>query len=307
MKAAVAQTLRLDGELATRLMAQAPRWAMGLLVVLLGVRAATLVAALVSPPVLDAAAPITALAAGRAGVDIPAVLRANLFGMSQAVAGIGSAPVTSMALVLAGVFADADEKRGFAMLGTSTADIKFYRVGDTLPGGARLHAVQLDRVLVDRGGAIEALLLPPRTGALLGAPPPVVQAAPAVSTGRVQQIMRENPAIIGQVIQRQAVFADGKLRGMRVYPGSNPQAFSKLGLRPGDLVTAINGTALDDQTRGNEIFNTLGNSADARITVIRGGSQQDLVLNLAEIANEAERLAQAPVGVDQAGLPVSTR
>jgi general secretion pathway protein C len=306
MKAAVAQTLRLDGELVTRLLAQAPRWAMGLLVVLLGVRAAMLVASIVSPPVLEAAAPLTA-AAGRAGVDIPAILRASLFGLSQAVAGTGPAPVTNMALVLAGVFADTDEKRGFAMLGTSTADIKFYRVGDPLPGGARLHAVHLDRVLVDRAGAIEALLLPPRTGSLLTAPPPLAQAAPTVSTDRVQQIMRENPAIISQVIQRQAVFADGKLRGMRVYPGSNPQAFSKLGLRPGDLVTAINGTSLDDQTRGNEIFNTLGNSADARITVIRGGSQQDLVLNLAEIANEAERLAQAPLGIDQAGLPVSTR
>ena len=42
---------------------------------------------------------------------------------------------------------------------------------------------------------------------------------------------------------------DGKLRGMRVYPGTNAQAFNRLGLRPGDLVTAINGTTLDDQTR----------------------------------------------------------
>jgi general secretion pathway protein C len=81
---------------------------------------------------------------------------------------------------------------------------------------------------------------------------------------------------------------------MRVYPGTNAQAFNRLGLRAGDLVTAINGTTLQDQTRGNEIFNSLSGAAEARVTVIRGGSPMELQLNLAEVANEAERLAQAP-------------
>ena len=55
----------------------------------------------------------------------------------------------------------------------------------------------------------------------------------------------------------QPVFAGGKMRGFRVYPGANRQAFARLGLRAGDLVTAINGTPLDDQDRAQEIFGTL--------------------------------------------------
>lgn len=293
----MAQALRFDGELAGQLIARAPRWLMGLLVVLLGIRAALLVAQFAGPP--SAEAPLAATQAPppvtRRVVDVPSILRANLFGASAPAAGTTTAPVTSMALMLAGVIADTDEKRGFAMLGTSTADIKFFKVGDTVPGGARLHAVFVDRVLLDRGGTIEALLIPPRNTALLSAPPPPpLTPAPAASVERVQQLVRENPGLIGQVIQRQAVFADGRLRGMRVYPGGNAQAFNKLGLRPGDLVTAINGTPLDDQTRSNEVFGTLSGAAEARVTVIRNGSQQDLQLNLAEIANEAERLAQPP-------------
>ena len=35
---------------------------------------------------------------------------------------------------------------------------------------------------------------------------------------------------------------------------------------PGDLVTAINGTPLDDQDRAQEIFGTLSSSTDARVT-----------------------------------------
>jgi general secretion pathway protein C len=84
------------------------------------------------------------------------------------------------------------------------------------------------------------------------------------------------------------VFADGKQRGYRVYPGRNRQAFIRLGLRPGDLVTGINGTPLDDPARGQEIFRTLGSSSEARVTVLRNGQQQDLTLNLAQVAQEAE-------------------
>jgi hypothetical protein len=55
-------------------------------------------------------------------------------------------------------------------------------------------------------------------------------------------------------------------------------------------VTAINGTPLDDPARGQEIFSTLGSSSEARVTVMRNGKQQDLTLNMAQIAQDAEQL-----------------
>lgn len=300
----MAQALRFDGELAGQLLARAPRWLMAVLVILLGVRAALLLSELAGAPTVEGVAAVApSPQPTRNVVDVPSILRANLFGQSAPTQGAAGAPVTSMALLLAGVIADTDEKLGFAMLGTSSADIKFYKVGATVPGGAQLHAVYVDRVLLDRGGVIEALLMPPRLAASMAAPPPPATQVAAPPVERVQQIMRENPGILGQVIQRQAVFSAGKLRGMRVYPGSSPEAFNRLGLKPGDLVTAINGTSLDDQTRSNEIFNTLSSAAEARVTVMRGGTQQELHLNLAEIANEAERLAQSPALAPSPGLP----
>ncbi len=300
----MAQALRFDGALAGQLLARAPRLAIGLLVILLGVRAALLLSQLAGSPAADAVAPgPPPPPPTRNVVDVPSILRANLFGQSAAVQGAAGAPVTSMSLLLAGVIADTDEKLGFAMLGTSNADIKFYKVGATVPGGALLHAVYVDRVLLDRGGVIEALLMPPRVAASMTPPPPQAALFSAPPVERVQQIIRENPGILGTVIQRQAVFSAGSLRGMRVYPGSSPEAFYKLGLKPGDLVTAINGTALNDQTRSNEIFNSLSSAADARVTVMRGGLQQELHLNLAEIANEAERLAQTSAPAPSPGPP----
>jgi general secretion pathway protein C len=258
------------------------------------------------PPPDTSSAPATT----RNVVDVPSILRANLFGQGAPAAGTGNAPVTSMALVLAGVIADVDEKRGFAMLGTTATDIKVYRVGDSVPGGARLSSVLVDRVLLDRGGTLEALMIPRVTAGVAG---PLVSAPTPVSGGsvaRVQQVLRNNPTLLNQVIQRQPVISpEGKLRGLRVYPGTNVQAFNRLGLRPGDLVTAINGTTLEDQTRSEEIFNSMNGAAEGRVTVIRNGSPLELHLNLAEVATEAERLNQGP-GIDTGvppGAPESSR
>jgi general secretion pathway protein C len=80
------------------------------------------------------------------------------------------------------------------------------------------------------------------------------------------------------------VFANGVQRGYRVYPGRNRQQFARLGLQPGDLVLAINGTALDDPARGMEIFNTMGTTDRVTVTVERNGQSQDLTLNTAQVA-----------------------
>jgi general secretion pathway protein C len=312
--ATVAELLRTNGGLGGQLLARAPQMVVVILVVLIGVRGAFILAQLAGPPppeTFPGAAPVQ-LPASKA-VDVASVLRANLFGQSDPVLDSRNAPVTSMPLVLGGVIPAWDSrgrihypKSGYAAIGTSTTDIRNYRVGGVVPGGARLHEVYADRVLLDRGGSIEALLLPPRVGAPAPPPPPV--AAGAVPVQRMQQVMRENPALLNQIMSRTAVVVGGKLQGMRVNPGPNRQAFEKLGLRPGDLVTAINGTQLSDQ-RAEDVFNSLSNAAEANITVERNGTRQELHLNLAEIAIEAERLAQSTAnpGLGQPPGPDSAR
>jgi general secretion pathway protein C len=91
------------------------------------------------------------------------------------------------------------------------------------------------------------------------------------------------------------VFANGVQRGFRVYAGRDRQRFQKLGLQPGDLVLAVNGTPLDDPQRGQEIFNTIGASDRVTITIERNGQPQELTLNTAQIS------------LPDAGTPQATR
>ena len=106
-------------------------------------------------------------------------------------------------------------------------------------------------------------------------------------------MISEQPGLIGDVLRPQPVvdLKTGHMNGFRVFPGRDRTAFARLGLHPGDLVTAINGTPLDDRDRSEQILKTLSSASEARVTVVRGGQQQDLVLNIAQLAQEADNLA----------------
>ena len=114
-------------------------------------------------------------------------------------------------------------------------------------------------------------------------------------------MISEQPGLLADVLRPQPVMDHGHMNGFRVYPGRNRQAFMRLGLRPGDQVTAINGTPLDDRDRGEQILRTLGSSSEARVTVIRDGQQQDLTLNLAQVEQEADSLATQSPAAQTAG------
>ena len=79
------------------------------------------------------------------------------------------------------------------------------------------------------------------------------------------------------------MFRDGKQQGYRVYPGRQRQQFSQLGLRPGDMITQINGMALDDPARGMEVFRSLGDATQVSVTVERNGQEQVMTLDTSQL------------------------
>ena len=287
-----------------------PRVATWALALALGIQAAMILTDLAgadrapSPAVIAAASRVQ-----RAPVDIAAITNSHLFGVAPTPAGAGdaNAPQTNMPLVLTGVIAANDPRDGLAILGPNVATTKVYAVGDNIPGGARLHAVLSDHVLLERDGRIEALALPHQ---LAGgnAPPPSISAAPTQpALERMRELVSRNPGIIGDIMRPEPVFAGGKQQGFRVYPGRDPEVFLQLGLRPGDLVTAIDGQPLNDPSRGEQILNALGSSREARVTVLRNGQQQDLTLDLAAVEQEAESLAGSQNGMSAPPPPPPQR
>lgn len=287
-----------------RLLRDGPRIVTWILAIALGVQAALILTDLVAARRGGAGGTLRQGPAHSRLVDLAAITNAHLFGAAPTLKQDGAnAPQTSMPLVLTGIIAGNDPQNGLAILGQSAQTTKVYAVGDNVPGGAKLHSVYSDRVVIDRDGRLESLSLPRQMNAG-NAPPPSSAALqnenPAIE--RMRRMISEQPGLLADVLRPQPVMDHNRMNGFRVYPGRNRAAFTRLGLRPGDQVTAINGTPLDDRERGEQILRTLGSSSEARVTLIRQGQQQDLTLNIAQVAQEADSLAQSQA-TSGGGLP----
>ncbi len=278
-----------------------PRLLAGLMAALIAVQAGFFVTSQnrgLAPPAPSHGPP--AAAAGAAGpadanlstLHVSEITSAHLFGETHSTVDDANAPQTSVQLVLAGVLAVPDPKRGLAIIGPSAGTAKLYTVGSAVPGGVNLYSVYSDRVLLDRGGVIESLFLP-RKAPLAGTTAP--QTAQSSPGQRLATLAQGNSAVLGGLVRAQPVFVGTKLSGYRIYPGGRTSvgAFTHLGLRPGDLITGVNGTPLDDPARANDILQTLSSMASANLTIQRNGQSQELTLNLETVASDAENVAAA--------------
>jgi general secretion pathway protein C len=233
----------------------------------------------------------------RPALDVQSIVSAHLFGVATVdptAQDPANAPQSTANLLLAGTIASQDPKRGFAII-SDGGPSKVYSVGDNV-GGASLHSVYLDHVILDRGGALETLLLPRLLGPGMHAPPVMrrpggADARTVAAVDNIRRMVQQDPGLLDQVMRTVPSYDNvaGKLRGFRAYPGRNRQIFMKLGLKPGDLVTAINGTALDDPQRSQDVFNTIQTSDHVTVTVERGGVKQEISLNIAQVAAQATK------------------
>jgi len=240
-----------------------------------------------------------AAAAGPAATspaDYATITAAHLFGevSTEAPALTGdaalNAPDTSLALQLRGAIAADDPRFAHAIIADGSGREQVYFANATLPGGATVQQIQSDRVILARAGQLEVLRLPRegQGGGQGGGPagtfnPAPARPVPAPAEQNVQELVAQNAQGFLEVVRPQPFMPNGQLKGYRIYPGPNRQQFSALGLRAGDLVTEINGIALNNPAQGMEVFRSLGDAPQVTVTVERDGQPQVLSLNMTQI------------------------
>ena len=278
-----------------------PFWVSLVLVIAIAYYAARLVWLLVpgqeqaawSPP------PFTGIpaTAGKTGGDpsaYAAVVDAHLFGQPSATpdpsaANAQNAPETQLNLELRGAVAAEDERFAHAIIADGSGTEKVYFLTDTVPGGAVLQQVQPDRVILSRGGVLEALLLPKDTASdgFPNSTAPRRNAQPLARRNQapsMQDVVAQNASGITEIIRPQPYMPNGELKGYRIYPGRNRDQFVGLGLQPGDLVTEINGMALNNPAQAMEMFRALADTTQVTLTIERDGQAQTLTLDTSQIA-----------------------
>lgn len=281
-----------------------PQWFTLALVVVLGWQLARLIWLLVPAPAAGdpIVAPVGAVAASTpaaAGANVRLIADAHLFGEADPEqapqAAVEGPPLeelaeTTLNLTLKGTIAAARGSGSIAIIADNRNDEKIYGLSDTVTQGTTLHAVYTDRVVLNRGGALEVLKLPkefpqdgPRQRRSLSSSRTAV--TPDTSSS-IQTVVAQNVTKLADVIRPTPYFVNGQQQGYRVYPGRNRRQFAALGLRPGDLIRDIDGAALSDPQQAMEIFQNLGTAEQVSVTVERNGQQETLVLNTNQLQLE---------------------
>lgn len=250
------------------------------------------------------------LPATAAAGDAPAISisKWHLFGNApQQLAARRNAPATTLSLSLRGTLADADPRRGIAVIADAQGAERAWRVGEEISSGVTLDEVHADRVVLLHDGVKEVLALvrdepaervQPIPQALRGGTPPRNTAA-AAPTGEVsrfvplslpqgsldwQQTMDKvggSPAEVARNVRVDPVLDNGRIAGVRVSAANGDAALlGRLGLRPSDIVTAVNGVPVDSVARGQQILESLGNASSVRVTVTRDGMPAEITVQL---------------------------
>jgi general secretion pathway protein C len=244
-----------------------------------------------APSVDFAPAPRAAAGDAPASADFSALRESHLFGEADDApapppSAVVDAPDTTLSLTLKGILSREEDPNGGAIISANRGEDRDYTVGQTIEGadGATLHSVYPDRVLINRAGQLETLRFPKELSAT-ASPMTMMPSAPQTQlpSGSLRDVISENATRITEIVRIAPHVQEGQVVGFRVNPGRDGAAFEALGFRPGDVVTDVNGTVLDDPSQGLQVFQSLGETSQANVTVLRDGVPQVIVIDTSQL------------------------
>lgn len=85
---------------------------------------------------------------------------------------------------------------------------------------------------------------------------------------------------LGRFLQRVDVepsLRDGRFQGFRIVELRPPQFWQGVNLRPGDVVTQVNGQAIETEMQAFAVFESLKTAPALRVSYVRDGQARELV------------------------------
>ena len=276
-----------------------PRWVTLILVIAISWHLAKLIWILIpgSPmgdSIILTPSQVTAIATPRLRANVQVIAATHIFGTTN-----GSEVVTETVptvidenlaetrqnLSLKGTIAAIQPNEGLAIMENNHNEEKVYGIRDTVVPGTTLHAVYLDKVVLNEDGTLKALKLPKeflQSTAIIRRNITSVNRT-SNSNRSIQIAVSQNIAKLAEIVRPTPYTVAGKMQGYHVYPGSDSKQFAALGLRPGDLIKDIGGVALTDPQQAMQIFQSLGEANQVSVTIERNGQTQKLTLKTSQL------------------------
>lgn len=232
--------------------------------------------------------------------DISRIAQWHLFGEIQKAAPVPvvqvtEAPDTKLNLKLRGLLASSDPVAARAIIADGRGKEEAYKIGQKLPGNAVLREIYADRVILEYRGRLEALRLPKDAvaNALVSTSSVntsrrrnrVTQAGTADNAALLRQYrdaLINRPQTLMNLVSATPVTdkATGKLKGYRIRPGKDRRLLGRFGLKSGDVVTTVNGVALNNPIKALEIMRDLSTASSVTLDVERNGVMQSFAFQV---------------------------
>lgn len=228
------------------------------------------------------------------GPDVAAIAESHIFGVADAesadpvliVAPEDDLPDTRINLTLNGTVASEIPRYSVAIISDGGKDQEVYIIGESVGNNATLHAIYPDRVVLNEKGVLTSLKLPREFK-----DEPMSSMRRETTTTRqdfddtqsIQAVVTQNLTKLTDVIRPTPYRVGGEQVGFRVYPGRDRKQFAALGLRPGDIITDIDGQTLSDASQAMQIFQSLGSAEEVTVTLDRDGQIETLTLRTTQL------------------------
>lgn len=201
------------------------------------------------------------------------------------------APETNLNLRLAGVVAYTPAELAMAIISSGGREEEVYSIGDKIVGNATLRAVFADRVIIENRGREEVLKLPddvapialPRTASNTRPASNNAASAPVElpsSPRALRDKLVQNPSVLGKIVAATPYQQGGKLVGFRLQPKQNPEILEAQGIMANDVITQVNGIALNSQKQGIRALRNLVKANSIELTVLRDGVEMPVMISL---------------------------
>ncbi len=256
------------------------------------------------------------MAKNESTTNISQLLNRNLFGSVQQKVEEPKNEVvveTKLNLKLRGIYAADTADKANAIIENGRGEQAVYFIDEKLNVSGRvfLREVFFDRVILDTNGKREALRIeqPEMPIVLSQDRGREEERGPSVDRGRddsrlkkddsrkkvndkrddkrlseklneYREKLASDPKSIADVITGQPHVVNGELKGFRIQPGKDKRLFQELGLRRGDVVTAINGVGLTNIQDTMSLMNDARSMQEINVEIQRGNEQLSLLLNL---------------------------
>ena len=239
-------------------------------------------------------------------VDLAALQALQLFGDPSSIVEQAVEPevatdipddiaTTNLNLKLHGVIASNDEKAARAIIDNGKSQ-QVYGIGDEIDRSrnVKLAKVHPQRVIIDNQGRFESLWLYSEedfkaSEAARQRYVPMDQdddeeKDAGINTVNVTAKPSQIPKTIGDVVRFSVHRKDGRMVGYRVRPGRDQELFEQVGLQTNDVVTSVNGIAIDDPRKIREVYQSLKTATSAQLNVLR--EEENYTINISLDANE---------------------